>query len=201
MPDIESVRKSMQQSESELRAINPELVRSIIELDFKSGYDEFLKDGKPRILYQGEFLGNTFPLYLIYQSENAQTLFSYEGIKTIFQNIFRNDVRGNMSDYPMYADETTLTEYPNMPGSLSSYVGKRVRTETISYLLRSRGDGKLRKIEYVRYLDLDDNSPIAEKWEGKSWEASGVSPSNGTYKKIPVFAALNRELTPISILV
>lgn len=201
MSDIEDVERSAQESEDELRAIDPELVESIVELGFKSEYDEFLKDGKPRILYQGEFLGDTDPLYLIYHSENAQTLFPYEGIKTVFQNIFRNDVRGDIADYPTYTEETILTGYPNMPERLNAYVGKRVRTETVSYLLKPRNDGKLRKLEYVRYLNPEDNSPIVGKWEGRSWDPFGVSPSGGTDKRIPVFVTPMGELTPTPALV
>jgi hypothetical protein len=187
MSDIEGIRKAMGKSESELRAINPELVKSIVELGFKQQYDQFSKDGEPRVLYQGAFLGDTFPLYLIYQSENTDTLFSYEEMKTIFQNIFRRDVQGEISDYPMYLGESTLTQGSNLPDSLNAYIDEKVKTETTSYLLKSKGDGILRKIEYTRFFNIENNSPIAEKWEGKSWNASGVVPSDSTDKRISVF--------------
>lgn len=177
-----------------LKEINPEIVKSIVGLDFLEKFGWFLKDGKPRVLYQGDFLGNNSPLSLIYQNTDGETLFPYEETKANFENIFRNEVQGNISDYPMYTGEITLTEHPDMPARLSTYAGKRVRTETISYLLKSRGDKILRKIEFVRYADPETNSPITVRWEGKSLDAFGEIPSSGTDRKIPAYAVPNGSL-------
>lgn len=193
MLEIDSI---LAKSKTELDATGSEIARSIAELSFKNNYAKFLQDGEPRVLFQGEFLGNTFPLYLIYQGKNTQTIFSYEGLKTSFQNAFRKDVQGNISDYPKYVSEITLTPIIDMPDGLSNYIGKKIQIETVSYLLKAKGDGKLRKIEYTRYFDMNNKiSPIAERWEGKSWEAPGVRPSNKTVKETPVFAVPMLQLT------
>ncbi len=184
-----------------LEGMNQELVKSIVELKFRLAYNEFLKDGEPRVLYHGEFFENPFPLSLVYEQDDAQTIFPYEEMRTVFQGVFRNDMQRDIADYPTYAGETTLTESPNMPSKLSTYVGKRIKTETVSYFLKSRGDGKLRKIERVRYLDLDSNSPIAEKWEGKSWDAFGINPSGEPGAKTTISITPSKQLTPIPVLV
>lgn len=183
-----------------LAAVDSKVARSIIELTFENNYLLFMTDGKPRILYQGEFFGNSFPLCLIHEGKHALTRVPYEMLDLRFRRIFRRDRdKTSVLEAIKYSKEFILPPRDNMPNNLNPYIGQNIKAEIVSYPLAKSNDGKLRAIDHVRYFNPNDNSPLAEIWEARSWEASGVSPSGGVDKETPVFAFLNRKPTPVPI--
>ncbi len=189
---MSDVEKDAQKSIEELNAANAELARDIAELDFGIKYDDFLGDGKPRILFSGIFISNDEPGSILYERDREKHIFPYEGLEQRFIEIFADHLQGELSDYRKRETRTILAQTPNIPEALFNFIGKEVRTEIASYFIRSMGDGKIRKIEHTRYFyPENENLPLFEIWEAKSMEVFGVSPSNATGRKIPVFASPN----------
>lgn len=199
---MSDVEKDAQKSIEDLNATNAELARDIAELDFGIKYDDFLGDGKPKVLFSGIFISNGEPGSILYERDNEKHIFPYEDLEQRFIEIFADHLQGELSDYGKRETRTILTQTPNIPEALFNFIGKEGRTEIASYFIRSMGDGKFRKIEHTRYFyPGNETLPLFEIWEAKSMEAFGVNPSTGTGRKIPVSAAPNRVLTPTSLLV
>jgi hypothetical protein len=182
------IDKILSKSTEKLNRSAIELAMSNIEVNFTNRYQTFLKDGDWAVFFQTEFIKDKTPLSLIYKTDDTQIQFPYGGLDHILKGVFANDIKGKLADYPKYTVEGILSDANEIPG-LDAYVGKIIKIETTSYFLKSQGDGKLRKIEYSRYLDEDNNDqPIAEIWQGKSWNPSNANLSNYKTKTTPTFA-------------
>ncbi len=189
---MSDVERDAQKSIEDLNTTNAELARELAELDFGIKYDDFLGDGKPRILFSGIFISNGEPGSILYEKDNEKHIFPYKDLGQRFINIFADHLQGRLSDYRKNETRTILTQTPNIPEALFNFIGKEVKTEIASYFIRSMGDGKIRKIEHTRYFyPENENFPLFEIWEAKSMEVFGVSPSNANGRKIPAFAAPN----------
>lgn len=189
---MSQIEKDAQKSIENLNATNAELARDLAELDFGIKYDDFLGDGKPRILFSGIFISNDEPGFILYEKDNEKHIFLYRDLEQKFINIFVDQLQGKLSDYQKKETQTILTQTPNIPEALFNFIGKEVKTEIASYFIRSMGDGKIRKIEHTRYFYPENkNLPLFEIWEAKSMEVFDVSHSNGTGRKIPVLTFQN----------
>lgn len=194
IPFMSTIEEDAQKSIVDLNTTNGELARGLAEVDFGIKYDEFLGDGKPRVLFSGIFIGNDESGSILYEKDNKKHIFPYGDLEQQFISIFVDHLQGELSDYRKKETRTILTQTPNIPEALFNFIGKEVKTEITSYFIRSMGDRKIRKIEHTRYFYPENkNLPFFEIWEAKSVETSGVSPSNGAGRKIPVFQFQNKN--------
>lgn len=197
---MSQVEEDAQKSIDNLNTINAELGRDIAELDFGTKYDEFLGDGKPRILFSGIFISNDASGSILYQGDHGKHIFLYRDLEHRFINIFADELQGGVSSYQKRESQRILIQTPNIPEALSHYIGKELKTEIASYFIQSMGDRKIRKIEHTRYFYPENkNLPLFEIWEAKCMDTLGVNHSNGTGRKIPVFPVPKPELTQTPI--
>ncbi len=145
------------------------LLRSIIELEFQTNFDRFLKEGDT-LLFEGNFVPGLSPFVLDVVKNGERLQMPYGDLDSIFKNIIRGKIDMNPNDYPARAEVWSLGPETGLAANLKPYAGKEVNVKITTFPLIQPRDGILRKIEYVRYFDSKDNAlvPLAEVWYGKS---------------------------------